>query len=258
MDNNSNSKYCPHCGNILPYEAIFCGTCGYKFTENTDSPTPGYDVQQPNYGIQQTNHGSQQPSGQPPVYDGQPSGYNNQPPVYGSYPPQYKNNSGRGLKIALITISILLALSLIALGGYFIWKNMSNNNNDNDNNHPSVVTAKTSSPAPSATATAVPSPSPSATPDANSQFVLPYSSTRELTEADLAGLDRGQLIIARNEIYARHGRQFKTDWIQTHFNGCSWYTVNPYYNYSNEDSMLTSLELKNALFLLDYEKKHYS
>jgi len=54
-------------------------------------------------------------------------------------------------------------------------------------------------------------------------FILPHSSSRALTDADLNGLSAHQLLIARNEIFARHGRQFFDETIQNHFNAQSWY-----------------------------------
>ena len=39
----------------------------------------------------------------------------------------------------------------------------------------------------------------------NSDYVIPDSSTRYLTNTDLTGLSEWQMRIARNEIYARHG-----------------------------------------------------
>ena len=54
-------------------------------------------------------------------------------------------------------------------------------------------------------------------------YILPYSSSVYYTSADLAGLSNVDLLIARNEIYARHGRYFN-DWsIQNYFNHQSWY-----------------------------------
>ncbi len=55
-------------------------------------------------------------------------------------------------------------------------------------------------------------------------YILPQSSTRYLTRQDLAGLTKDQLRLARNEIYARHGRKFQTQEIQDYFNSKSWYT----------------------------------
>jgi hypothetical protein len=53
--------------------------------------------------------------------------------------------------------------------------------------------------------------------------VVADSSTRLLGSADLAGLDKSSLKIARNEIYARHGFAFKTKDMQDHFAKCPWY-----------------------------------
>lgn len=40
-------------------------------------------------------------------------------------------------------------------------------------------------------------------------YVLPQSSSRLLTDADVAGLSLQQINYAKNEIYARHGRLFE-------------------------------------------------
>lgn len=55
-------------------------------------------------------------------------------------------------------------------------------------------------------------------------YILPNSSSTYLTRADLSGLTQEQLRLARNEIYARHGRKFKTKELQDYFNSKSWYT----------------------------------
>ena len=41
-------------------------------------------------------------------------------------------------------------------------------------------------------------------------YILPQSSTEVLTEEDIEGLSAEELLLARNEIYARHGRKFST------------------------------------------------
>jgi hypothetical protein len=74
---------------------------------------------------------------------------------------------------------------------------------------------------------------------------------RLLTESDLTGLDFWQLKVLRNEVYARHGRPFKTESLQNYFNSTTWYKVNR--NYS--DHLLNEFERKNAAFILNYEKK---
>jgi hypothetical protein len=54
----------------------------------------------------------------------------------------------------------------------------------------------------------------------------------------------------RNEIYARHGREFNSIEILDVFGNCDWYEPNK--NYS--DTMLNEYEKKNIKFILDYEK----
>lgn len=73
-----------------------------------------------------------------------------------------------------------------------------------------------------------PTPSPAPTPDPAAQarlgdFILPQSSVQPLSPAAVAGLDKAQLRIARNEIYARHGRIFKSPDLAAHFGRFAWY-----------------------------------
>ena len=44
----------------------------------------------------------------------------------------------------------------------------------------------------------------------NDDYIIPYSNTGYLYESDLMGLNAMQLRVARNEIYARHGRMYET------------------------------------------------
>ncbi|MCH5211755.1 MAG: YARHG domain-containing protein [Oscillospiraceae bacterium] len=87
-------------------------------------------------------------------------------------------------------------------------------------------------------------------------YVFGDSSSRLLTEADLAGKSADELRIARNEIYARHGRKFKDASLQNYFNKCPWYSVNGSYNYSDDAANLNNIEQANAKFILQYEKSH--
>lgn len=86
-------------------------------------------------------------------------------------------------------------------------------------------------------------------------YVLPNSGTKLLTSSDIKGLSKYDLALARNEIYARHGRKFQTPEYSAYFSGKSWYKLNPNYNYSNDDSNLNNIERKNVLFILKAEKR---
>lgn len=74
---------------------------------------------------------------------------------------------------------------------------------------------------------------------------------RQLSEADIHGMSDWELKALRNEIYARHGRPFKSESLKGYFSCFDWYKINP--NYS--DNLLNALEKKNAQFILNYEKK---
>ena len=75
--------------------------------------------------------------------------------------------------------------------------------------------------------------------------------SKNLTEADLQGMSPYELKLLRNEIYARHGRRFKSPSLEAYFNSTEWYKENPKYS----DNLLNGFEKRNASFILDYEKK---
>lgn len=90
-------------------------------------------------------------------------------------------------------------------------------------------------------------------------YMLDFSSQREVTEADLSGLSLAQLRIARNEIFARHGRQFRDTALNQWFYSKEWYLNLPE-KYSPDDfdrispSPLSKLEIQNVEFISRYEK----
>jgi hypothetical protein len=57
--------------------------------------------------------------------------------------------------------------------------------------------------------------------------------------------------VLRNEIYARHGKIFKSESLQAVFANLKWYKPNPNF----KESMLNEYEKANANFILNYEKK---
>lgn len=54
-------------------------------------------------------------------------------------------------------------------------------------------------------------------------YLLPDSDAALLTAEDLSGLSPSRLRLARNEIYARHGRTFQAADLQDYFNAQDWY-----------------------------------
>lgn len=86
----------------------------------------------------------------------------------------------------------------------------------------------------------------------NNYYILPYSSSYPLTRSDISHLTKSQLRLARNEIYARHGRIFNDDGLQDYFNSQAWYT--PVYSSEEfSDSWLSDVEAENIEFIKSYE-----
>ncbi|MBQ7563199.1 MAG: YARHG domain-containing protein [Lachnospiraceae bacterium] len=86
------------------------------------------------------------------------------------------------------------------------------------------------------------------------EYIFPESNTRNLTNADIAGLDAETLRIGRNEIYARHGRKFKDSALQSYFNGKTWYRPTGASDSEIEKS-LNQYEKNNIKFIQAGESK---
>jgi hypothetical protein len=86
----------------------------------------------------------------------------------------------------------------------------------------------------------------------SSGYIIPDSSSRYLTASDVSGLSKSELRLARNEIYARHGRRFDDEELQAYFDSKSWYNGTiPASDFSN--SALSKLEKANVDLIKSYE-----
>ncbi len=88
-------------------------------------------------------------------------------------------------------------------------------------------------------------------PNGNWEYVIADSNSRIISESELINLTPWQLKVARNEIYARHGRKFVHEDLQCHFGRQSWYQIDP----SFQNSDLSSIENKNVDTILNYETR---
>lgn len=84
------------------------------------------------------------------------------------------------------------------------------------------------------------------------EYVFPYSDSQYLTESDFVGLTAEDCRIARNEIYARHGRIFSDEVLQAYFETCSWYYgwIAPE---KFDDNVLNDVERYNLELIRSYE-----
>lgn len=85
------------------------------------------------------------------------------------------------------------------------------------------------------------------------QYILAGSDSRYLTADDLKDLSEEELRLARNEIYARHGRKFIDESLQAYFDSCDWYegTIEAA---DFQESSLNDYERKNLDLIAGYEE----
>ncbi len=85
------------------------------------------------------------------------------------------------------------------------------------------------------------------------EFIFPNSSSSLLQEPDLWNLSASQLRIAKNEIYARHGRRFNNEELERYFSQCSWYEGTVSVEDFNEQ-MLNEIEQANIRLIQEQQK----
>jgi hypothetical protein len=76
------------------------------------------------------------------------------------------------------------------------------------------------------------------------------ASSQKLTKKDVENLSKGDLLIIRNAIYARHGYSFKSRPLRVFFDAQEWYIP----VHADIKSQFTDLEKENIKLLLKYEK----
>ncbi len=74
---------------------------------------------------------------------------------------------------------------------------------------------------------------------------------RTITEQALHGLSLHELRLLRNEVYARHGRMFRADWLQQYFYMQPWYT--PDQNFKDES--LSGTDQLNVETIVRFENR---
>ena len=115
-----------------------------------------------------------------------------------------------------------------------------------------TATAAPATPAPTPVPTPTPEPTPTPPAPTGGTYILPDSDSRMLTEADLENLGERELMRARNEIFARHGFIFTTQWIQGYFLTQGWYRGTTPAN-QFDSSVFNSYERANIDLILRIE-----
>lgn len=87
-----------------------------------------------------------------------------------------------------------------------------------------------------------------------SAYILPESDSRYLDAADLYDLSAEECRLARNELYARHGRKFDDEGLRAYFESKDWYSgiIDPS---DFKEGMLNDYEVYNRDLIVEYEKR---
>jgi len=80
---------------------------------------------------------------------------------------------------------------------------------------------------------------------------MEYFENKTVTDQMLHGLSLHELRLLRNEIYARHGRMFRAEWLQQYFFSQPWYT--PDENFKDEE--LSGNDKVNVETIVKYENQ---
>jgi len=85
-----------------------------------------------------------------------------------------------------------------------------------------------------------------------SDYICPNSSAKKLTKKQVLKLSKKKRWLAKNEIYARHGRKFNNQELQDYFNSTTWYigTIEPE---DFDESVFNKVEKANIKLLTQYE-----
>ena len=119
-----------------------------------------------------------------------------------------------------------------------------------------VVPDSTPERTPERTPEPIPEPTPEPIPEPTpiGDYLIPGSDSRYISMADLAGLSDDEVQLARNEIYARYGYNFRNSAIQNYFERQSWYHNDPYYGYNANSITFNAYENANLSFIKQYER----
>ena len=234
---------CTYCGRDIPDDALWCPYCGAEQTP-PDGNAPPDGWQDGNIPADDWDDEADPPPDNTWVDDPPVPGWEDDTP----YEPAPEDKDAPRSKALLIAIFAALGVSLIVL---LIALNVKPK--PKDTAAATLVVTATAQPSAAPTPSAAPSPTPTAAPKpASGGYILPDSATRRLTQADVADLTWEQCCLARNEIYARHGRIFQTPQIAAYFEAQSWYhgTVPAA---SFDSNTLSPVEHANVDFLAGYE-----
>lgn len=238
--------FCNECGHEMADDDRFCPVCG---APATPPETPAQPQAAPVQPTQVAPAAQVEPTQAAPAYQPQPdpaspaaggvAGANVASPVQPVPRPDRSTPAKKGL-VAVIVAAVSVAVIVVALVVFFntpapapsadtareAATDTKADGADDGDAQGSKVAEKGASKDDKDAKTEEPKEQPvdtKADPTAASGYLLPLVDTHTYTADELAPLSDYQLYLARNEIYARHGRGFKNVDLQTYFDGFDWY-----------------------------------
>lgn len=165
--------------------------------------------------------------------------------------PSQPQKSNSALIIILIVVVAVIVLAGLVAGGWFAWKHWIKKNTGTTTSE----TNKNSNTSASSTTNSNVNSNLNSNANRNTNtaigdYIIADSDTRLISVSELYSLTPWQLKVARNEIYARHGRAFVHKDLQCYFAKKSWYTTDPNYT----ETSLSNIENKNVATILNYEQ----
>lgn len=274
---------CIECGHELKDGAIFCIRCGAMQVSMDGKPIErGEDWPTVDAQADRANYRSSTDGALHSAQSKNPRGFQ----------PAPKRNGGRiaAIIIAIIALIAIIAFAVVSCNGQATSGSDETSSQatsesataTSDSASSASTTSSTSSASASATSTSAASASASAASASaaseaaaqtvdptqrqnaqpepepvyyNDYYVLPDSSYYYYSYNELNGMSTYDLYIARNEIFARHGRMFNRSDLQDYFNSQAWYE--PLYTPAQWDSMgnqLTDAEIQNVKVMQQVEK----
>ncbi len=217
--------FCKKCGKELKDGALFCTSCGQKVL----MPVPPASVRQP---VQRVSV------------------------------PKSAGRSKSTVNLIPVIAAVIL-LIVVAAVGYFLWPKRSDTPSEDDEVIETMVdsvvegepTVSDDEEKPEESEPIKePEPAEESEPEEEvSQYFLPTSSSEYLTMSDLEGFSQDDCRMARNELYARHGRRFDDPNLQAYFDALDWYegTTAPS---DFDESVMNEYEIANRDLIVQYEK----
>jgi len=280
--------FCEQCGQKIEPGAVFCGECGAPIEIENETQLLNLGSGGSSQGQNANTVSSSQSVGAAFRNDYEMV----KEPQYQQFSENHFNNPVQPKSEKQISVPLTLALGgiIVVLIGGIIWGvvtlvNMNKQSADDIYIAPSVnntevteaegestgglfeeeVEIKSSTPSenqtqkPAVEATSIPTEIPSQAESSayntNGDYIIADSSSRYLTSSDLDILSAWEIKLARNEIYARHGRMFESTDLDNYFRGKSWYSPSIRAD-QFKDGYLSSVEFENVKFIVKYEKNH--